>query len=396
VQAEPEKKKQPARIHPNERPKVKAFNQMSALFDGASGPAERISYYTPELIQCTLPHSDPKTRDWLRSSGKHTLIISSGLDEKGVPFGIPYGSFPRLVLAYIITQVVKNGERRIIFKSYLRSFLKEVGYLAKPNVRQAKQLHQWLERLFNAHITYDFKDDTKRGRKQFVVAPGSVLFWNYKVPDQGSLWDSFIEISEEFRASILKAPVPLRTEILSALRKSPLAIDLYMWVSYRLFTLHQKGEESLTLSFGSLQTQFGTSIAADNYRNFRHEVKLGLDKVKEQWERVSTADGKPGTIYYETDEDKFTLFRSPLLIERKQRNLDIPGKPSDAEAILSRKAFDTATLRKARQLAPTWDPKTLADSYFEWLKTKGIVPHNPAAHFLNFVRSHQKRNATDP
>src|SRR2546421_13121137 len=84
-----------ARIHPDQRASAEGLNKIAAALYGAPAPKQAISYYTPELIQCTLPHSDPKKRDWLRTSGGHTLIISSGIDEHGEPFGIPYGSLPR-------------------------------------------------------------------------------------------------------------------------------------------------------------------------------------------------------------------------------------------------------------------------------------------------------------
>ncbi len=376
-----------ARIHPNQRAGTEGLNKIAAALYGPPAYKQAISYYTPELIQCTLPHSDPKKRDWIRTSGGHTLIISSGIDESGEPFGIPYGSFPRLVLAYIITRVVKTEERRIDFKSYFRSFLREVGYEARPNVRQGKALHNNLERLFNATITYNYKDEAVRARQQFTVAPKSVLFWNYQHPDQGGLWDSYIEISEEFRASILGAPVPLRTDMLSALKKSPLAIDLYMWISYRLFALHRNNEESLTLSYGSLQTQFGTSIASDNYRNFRHELRLAFEKVKKQWEKLAAADGKPHALHCEMEETSITLYKSPLLIAQAA------PKKTPGQGILTSRQFNEATLRKASQLAGNWDLNVLTSRYFAWLDEKGIIPDNPSAHFLDFVRSHYARNA---
>src|SRR6266571_4284847 len=106
------------------------------------------------------------------------------------------------------------------------------------------------------------------------VAPKYSLWWDFKNPEQGSLWGSYIEISEEFRQSILRTPVPLRTDILKAVKKSPLALDVYMWVSYRLFTMRATGQESISLGYGRLQEQFGTGIAEANYRQFRQELKL--------------------------------------------------------------------------------------------------------------------------
>lgn len=400
------KKKPPAvRIHPDRRASAAGLNQLAAVVHGAPPEKNPVSYYTPELIQCTLPHSDPKERDWIRTSGGHTLIVSSGIDKTGKPFGIPYGSFPRLVLAYIITQIVKNkdevyereeDQRRIVFQSYFRTFLRAVGYTKKPSKRHAQKLKNDLERLLYATIIYEYEgrtdDDTQgRLRKKLDVAPTSLIFWNYKNPDQGGLWDSYIEISKEFRESILEAPVPLRPEMLAGLRKSPLALDLYMWLSYRLYTLQENNQESLPLSYGSLQTQFGTGIAETNYRQFRHELRQAFEKVKEQWETLSAADGKPSTVHCEMEETSITLYRGPLLIapaEEKTAAL----KSAKAQAILTARKFDAGTLRKARQIAGSWDVDVLAQRYFAWLTEKNIKPDNPEAHFFNFVRTHTTRN----
>ena len=106
------------------------------------------------------------------------------------------------------------------------------------------------------------------------VADTFALWWDYKQPEQGSLWGSYIELSEKFHQAILANPVPLRTDILAALRKSPLALDVYMWVSYRLFTLQNAGQEQVSLSYGRMQEQFGTGISEANYRSFRRDSRL--------------------------------------------------------------------------------------------------------------------------
>ena len=106
---------------------------------------------------------------------------------------------------------------------------------------------------------------------------------DYTRPDQGSLFETFIDLSEEFYNAIMRSPVPLRTDILAALRKSPMALDVYMWVSYRLFTLHQSGQEQVSLSYGQLQEQFGTGISESNYRSFRRDFKAALTKVAQFW-----------------------------------------------------------------------------------------------------------------
>ncbi len=54
-----------------------------------------LAYLARELVQCTLPHSDPGDVPlWTRSNGNVTLVIARlGLDERTLkPIGYPYGS----------------------------------------------------------------------------------------------------------------------------------------------------------------------------------------------------------------------------------------------------------------------------------------------------------------
>jgi hypothetical protein len=380
------------RTHPSERARLEALDSMARLFHGEAEQKQPISYYTPELIQCTLPHSDPKTPTWVRTNGNYSLIVASGADEKGEFFGLPYGSFPRLVLAYIISNVVQNKDRRVEFSAYFGGFLKEIGYTGnhKGNSQSGKRIHEQLERLLHATISFQYKDNEQRSRLNITVAPKSVLWWDYKKPEQGNLWESYIEISEDFFNAILSAPVPLRTDILSALKKSPLAIDVYMWVSYRLFTMQVSGQEQITLSYGQLQKQFGTGIAEENYRQFQSELKLALGKVSKYW---VSPNGEKQLLNYELHEKGLTLHRSPLLIARAKKQLAKQAAEAQAAHILTSRKFDDLTMKQARQVAGSqWDINWLVGQYFEWITQEGITPKNPSAHFMAFIKSHRERN----
>jgi hypothetical protein len=69
------------------------------------------------------------------------------------------------------------------------------------------------------------------------VAPVGELWWDTKQPDQGVLWGSWIELGEKFFEAITAFPVPVDMRVLRAIKKSPLALDLYAWVTWRVFRL---------------------------------------------------------------------------------------------------------------------------------------------------------------
>src|SRR5947209_13495201 len=133
-----QKPKTPARVHPDDRSRIEGLKALGTLIQGVPQTKALLSYYTPILIQCTLPHSDPKTPYWIKRNGDFSLIVSSGVDKEGKPYGIPYGSLPRLVLAYIITRVIETGERRIDLASHFSGFMREIGYTGnfRGNSRQ--------------------------------------------------------------------------------------------------------------------------------------------------------------------------------------------------------------------------------------------------------------------
>src|SRR6266446_385047 len=380
----------PARVHPDDRNRIEGLKTLGTLIQGAPQTKAPLSYYTPILIQCTLPHSDPKTPSYAKTNGDFSLIVSSGFDRDGKPYGIPYGSLPRLVLAYIITRVIETGERRTDLSSHFSGFMREIGYTGnlRGNSRQARSVHNQLLRLLMASIKFEGRAGTEeQGHMAGInmhVATKYDLWWDFKNPEQDSLWGSYIDISEEFRQAILRAPVPLRMDILKAHRKSPLALDVYMWVSYRLFVMQSTGQEAISLGYGRLQEQFGTGIAEENYRQFRQELKLAFAKVANYW---LSPTGEKQPLNYEFEPTRLVLYRSPLLVNAKPT----PAQES-ARRILESRSFDEATRRKARQLAGKWDVPYLTGQYFDWIEREGIAPKDPSAHFLDFIKTHRQRH----
>lgn len=379
-------------VQPDERGRL-AFSNAVAKVQGHAENKTDISYYAPELIHCTLPHSPVKERDWIRKSGNYSLIVSSGINEEGAPYGIPSGAFPRLVMSHMFTRIVATRERRIELNSRFGSYLKEVGYTGnlRGNTRAADSIRDSLLRLLNASISFQYHDERRHSRMNIHIAPRFNLWFDYKNPDTDSLFGSWVQISEELYQALLEAPVPLKTEILAALRKSPLGLDVYMWISHRLFRMQAAGEKELTLTYGALQAQFGTGIAEENYRLFRSRFKKELAKVAEYW-RPHDGDKENLLLNYELHETGLTLYRSPLLIGRGTR----ATSQEAAAQIIGDRRFDIDTRRKAQLKAGTWSIAYLEQQYFAWIEANGIAPKNITAHFLDFVERHRKLHGEKP
>jgi hypothetical protein len=134
-----------------------------------------------------------------------------------------------------------------------------------------------MTRLFAARVTasYDSKDATAIENMQ--IADRALLFWDQKQPDQAAAWNSTVRLGEEFFKEITERPVPIDMHVLKHLTRSPLALDLYMWSSYR--RSYAKGPIAVT--WQQLHEQFGADYA--EIRNFRSSVLDALRTIKLAW-----------------------------------------------------------------------------------------------------------------
>ena len=81
-----------------------------------------------------------------------------------------------------------------------------------------------------------------------------------KHPNQASLWESKIQLGERFFHEIITNPLPINMKILKAMKRSPLGLDLYLWLTYRTFGL----KRPLRLTWPLLYRQFGVDPARSN------------------------------------------------------------------------------------------------------------------------------------
>jgi hypothetical protein len=108
------------------------------------------------------------------------------------------------------------------------------------------------------------------------VAPEGEYWWDVKRPEQAALWGSWIELGEKFFNAVVAAPVPADMRALRALKQSPLALDLYVWATYRVFRVNRMG--AVFISWSSLQEQMGTEYG--RLGNFVQKAKGAFRKIR--------------------------------------------------------------------------------------------------------------------
>lgn len=255
------------------------------IFD-ANPAGKDAAFITRELVLASLPHSNPGDRPlWTRRNGNVTLAIQPGMNiQTGKSYGYPYGIIPRLLLFWMTTEALRTRSRRLELGSSLNGFMTDLGlspYTGGGKRSDATRLRDQMERLFRSRFSLErLQDDGTRVGKSWLdmqVAPQGDLWWSVRSPDQAALWGSWIELGEMFYAAVTSAPVPVDMRALRALKRSPLALDLYAWLTFQAYRAHQSGQPRFE-SWSQLHSHMGGEYA--DVDNFRKKVKAALVKIR--------------------------------------------------------------------------------------------------------------------
>ena len=93
----------------------------------------------------------------------------------------------------------------------------------------------------------------------------------------------FLKVATHPFSEIIAHPIPLDLNTLKSLKRSPLGLDLYLWLTYRTFAL----KRPLRLTWPLIYRQFGADSAragnTNTVNNFRTKCLRELKKIKGAW-----------------------------------------------------------------------------------------------------------------
>lgn len=223
-----------------------------------------IGYLTRLLTQTNLPYKDPgDIAVWSRQNGSVHLLVEPGrrLGADGTYRAIyPYGILPRLLLIWMSSQAVKTRSPTLVLGSSLTNFMRDLGLRPTGGkTGSITRLRDQMERLLKARLSVEVKDGLHRDRAgQISVALRWDLFWGQNDDDQDPLLPSTIQLSKDFFDEIVAHPVPLNMGALAALRGSPMRLDIYAWLTWRMSYL----SKPTVIPWDALMLQFGSNLAA--------------------------------------------------------------------------------------------------------------------------------------
>lgn len=243
-----------------------------------------IAYVARFLVQCTIPHSDPgDVPIWMRKNGAYTLAIQPGWDvQNNCSLGYPYGTLPRLLIVWMITQAKLTNNPKLQLGHSLTEFMRELGLDPSRGHKTSERvrLKDAMRRLFDARISF-YKHAVEGSiegayKRSMEIAPETQLWWDNSDPSQAPLWGSWIELGPKFFQAIMESTVPCNMHALRLLKKSPLALDLYIQCNWIGSNLGEKPKH--WISWSMLANQLGVDYS--DLANLKKKVKAAMRKVK--------------------------------------------------------------------------------------------------------------------
>ena len=224
-------------------------------------PFKKTLYLPRYFINMTLPHSRSNKIVFTRYNGSQTLKLQAD-DE----IGLPYGVYARLVLIFLTSQRVFTNEREFKLGASWSKFLSDMqihknGKKVQAVKEQLKRLCATTYRIFDSREVNEVRKDDSFS--QMLVAE---KWMRSKDGVEVTLSPGFFIMTGD-------SVVPLQSDIVRKLRRSPLTLDLYAWLSCRLYKLEKKA----FIPWHQLMPQFGA-----NYRrlvDFRKKFRSCLEKV---------------------------------------------------------------------------------------------------------------------
>jgi len=257
-----------------------AIEQALSMEAEEADKADALGFMSRALAQATIPHSKAEGPEFSRRNGDLRLSILSPSDV-----GLPYGSKPRLLIGWVVTEAVRSQSRTLVLGSSLSEFMAKLDLM--PTGGQwgsITSLKQQMKRLFSSSITATYDTGPQFDLRNIQMVSKARLWWDPKSPDQTTLWESTLTLSEEFFEEVTERPVPIDMRAYRVLRDSPMCLDIYTWLTYRMSYLKKR----TVIPWEALEAQFGSNYK--DPKNFRAAFRKHLNRVLAVYHMAQVAE----------------------------------------------------------------------------------------------------------
>lgn len=366
--------------------------------------AGTVGFISRALTQATLPHRPIAGGEFTRRNGNFTLSIMSPSI-----IGLPYGNIPRLLVSWVTSEAVRVHSPELELGPSLSHFMRELGMVPTGGRwGSVTRLRDQMNRLFASSITCFYEDKHRMGMYGVKIVTEAHLWWDPKSPGQIPLWKSSLKLGADFYNEIINNPIPVDMRALKLLKRSPMALDIYCWLTYRMSYLRKSTE----IPWPVLEMQFG----ADYQRTIDFKINFlkQLQAVLLVYPEANVEERDRGLLLKPSKPHVAQVFKPPLQGTAPQRldrtpfptpfveelpviethpvvspalSLVSSGSPQILPNVVDSSVIrlSTETYEKAKKVAPGWDVYFLEREWREWIVDKER-PKNPDAAFIGFCK----------
>ena len=229
---------------------------------------QRIGIMHAGFAMTALPHRATTEIVWERQSGDVKLLLESGRTSATNSIGLPYGSVARMILLYLQTEAVKTRSRDVELGRSMNNWLNSMGM--GNGGHNYSLVREQSRRLSLCRLTF-----LRVSAKQTFITNGSfvhdAILPNEEIDEsQLQFWKPSVRLDEGFYKSLIEHPLPVQEAAIRSLGHRSMAIDIYLWLAYRLHIL----DKPIKLTWHNLANQFGSGFA--DIKNFKKKFREPL------------------------------------------------------------------------------------------------------------------------
>ena len=256
-----------------------------------SDEEQRIGVMHAGFAMTALPHKAVQDTLWVRQGGAVRLIVESGTGPDRLPIGLPYGANARMILLYLQTEAVRTRSREVELGRSMNQWLGAMGI--DNGGKSYRLIREQSRRLSLCRLTFYRVTDAAT-----FVTNGSFVRSAILPSDEGDqlqLWQESVKLDEGFYQSLIEHPLPLREAAIKKVSRRSMAIDIYVWLAYRLHTLSRP----TPVSWKALHEQFGAGF--NRLRAFREKFREPLALALAAYPEAKTSIDEVGMVLYPSE-----------------------------------------------------------------------------------------------
>ena len=268
--------------------------------------AQDVGYTSKLFVQALFPYRKAENNERVVETAQGIISVYSRR-------GLPYGKYPRLIMAYIITRAVENAgrlkegkideqeARRIPLGHSMNHFLKAIGVLGRGTggaTGNLKNIREQILRIAGSTITVESDDGVHAQGSNTQILDGWNLWFDPRDPNQGSFMESELVLTEKFFKHIAESPIPIDLNVLRQLTK-PRSMDIYIWLTLKQYWLAKNNRDAYTFTWEMMAANFATKTLTTSaqWRDFRTDVKKAIQDILTIWPNAGiTADANGVTV----------------------------------------------------------------------------------------------------